>query len=188
TNKVNTANDQASTTSTPVSTASTQDNTTNLSDATIYAFLANQPNGTGKKITINGSDTASYDKSKIECFNCHKMGYFAWECRGPRNQYNRNKNQDSSRRTINVKETSSKAMVAIDGAGYEPKTNKSVSEDTSNEVRESPDASFVEELVLNDKLEKKIVFPIVAKLNFVRPQQQEKPVRKPVKYAEMYRS
>ncbi|GJY67034.1 hypothetical protein Tco_0469272 [Tanacetum coccineum] len=46
--------------------------------------------------------------------------------------------------------------------GYGPKTSKSVSKDTSNEVRESHDASL--------------------------PQQQEKPVRKPVKYAEMYRS
>ncbi|GKD80343.1 hypothetical protein Tco_1342964 [Tanacetum coccineum] len=45
TNEVNTANDQASTNSTSVSTASTPDNTTNLSDATVYAFLANQPNG-----------------------------------------------------------------------------------------------------------------------------------------------
>ncbi|GJR56094.1 putative ribonuclease H-like domain-containing protein [Tanacetum coccineum] len=52
----------------------------------------------------------------------------------------------------------------------------------------SPDASLVKELVSNDKLEKKIVFPTVAKINFVRPQQQEKPVRRPVKYAEMYRS
>ncbi|GJZ50802.1 hypothetical protein Tco_0605317 [Tanacetum coccineum] len=72
--------------------------------------------------------------------------------------------------------------------GYEPKTSKSVSEDTSNKVRESPNASLVEELVSNDKLEKKIVFSTVAKINFDRPQQQEKPVRKPVKYAEMYMS
>ncbi|GKA63948.1 hypothetical protein Tco_0763554 [Tanacetum coccineum] len=72
--------------------------------------------------------------------------------------------------------------------GYGPKTSKSVSENTSNEVRESPNASLVEELVSNDKLEKKTVFPTVAKINFVRPQQQEKPVGKPVKYAEMYRS
>ncbi|GKA55400.1 hypothetical protein Tco_0754349, partial [Tanacetum coccineum] len=45
---------------------------------------------TGRKITINGSDTAGYDK-----------------------------NQDSSRRTINVEETSSKAMVSIDGSGFD---------------------------------------------------------------------
>ncbi|GJS67036.1 hypothetical protein Tco_0681600 [Tanacetum coccineum] len=70
--------------------------------------------------------------------------------------------------------------------GYGPNISKIVSEDTSNEVRESPDALLVEELVSNDKLEKKTVFPTVAKINFVRPQQQENPVRKPVKYAEMY--
>ncbi|GKD69522.1 ribonuclease H-like domain-containing protein [Tanacetum coccineum] len=74
---------------------------------------------TGRKITINGSDTAGYDKSKVECFNCHKMGYYARECRGPRNQDSRNKNQDSSRRTVNVEEISSKAMVVINGASFD---------------------------------------------------------------------
>nr|GFA36002.1 ribonuclease H-like domain-containing protein [Tanacetum cinerariifolium] len=107
-----------------IDTANTHDNTANLSDATVYAFQANQPNGsqlvhedleqiyeddlkemdlkwqlallsmsarryfqkTSKKITINGSDTTGYDKTKVECFNCHKMGHFA--------------------------------MVAIDGAGF----------------------------------------------------------------------
>ncbi|GJT08082.1 zinc finger BED domain-containing protein RICESLEEPER 2-like protein [Tanacetum coccineum] len=74
---------------------------------------------TGRKITINGSDTARYDKSKVECFNYHKLGHFTRECRGPRNQDNRSRNQDSSRRTINVEEISSKAMLAIDGAGFD---------------------------------------------------------------------
>ncbi|GJT95017.1 putative ribonuclease H-like domain-containing protein [Tanacetum coccineum] len=50
--------------------------------------------------------------------------------------------------------------------GYGPKTSKSVSEDISNEVRESPDALLVEELVSDDKLEKKTVFPTDAKMEF----------------------
>ncbi|GKE51695.1 hypothetical protein Tco_1486851 [Tanacetum coccineum] len=51
--------------------------------------------------------------------------------------------------------------------GYGPKTSKNVNEDTSNEVRKSPDAPMVEKLVSDDKLEKKIVFPTVAKIEFV---------------------
>ncbi|GJU07784.1 hypothetical protein Tco_1124214 [Tanacetum coccineum] len=47
------------------------------------------------------------------------MGHFARERRGLRNQNSKNRNQDSSRRTVNVEETSSKAMVAIDGAGFD---------------------------------------------------------------------
>ncbi|GJS11437.1 hypothetical protein Tco_0368233 [Tanacetum coccineum] len=192
---VSTANTQVSPANTQVSPASTQ-----VSTASTQKI--------GRKITINRSDTAGYDKSKVEFFNYHKMGHFARECRGPRNQDSKNRNQDSSRRTVNVKEPSSKAMVAIDGPGFDwsymaddevptnmaliafsdsepefkgygPKPSKSVSEDISNEVRESLDAPLVEELVLDDKLEKKNVSPTVAKIEFVRLKQQEKPVRKP---------
>ncbi|GJV44061.1 putative ribonuclease H-like domain-containing protein [Tanacetum coccineum] len=50
--------------------------------------------------------------------------------------------------------------------GYGPKTSNNVSEDTSNEVRESPDAPLVEELVSDNKLEKKTAFPTFAKIDF----------------------
>ncbi|GJR09015.1 ribonuclease H-like domain-containing protein [Tanacetum coccineum] len=123
TNEANTTY-EVNTANTKDSTASTQVSTTNLSDTTVYAFLASQPNRkffqkTGRKITINRSDTTGYDKSKVECFNCHKLGHFAREWREPRNQDSRNWNQDSSKRTIKVEDTSSKAMLAIDGAGFD---------------------------------------------------------------------
>ncbi|GKE75153.1 ribonuclease H-like domain-containing protein, partial [Tanacetum coccineum] len=56
-------------------------------------FLKN----TGRKLTINGNETIGFDKSKVECYNCHKRGHFARECRALRNQDS--KNREISRRS-----------------------------------------------------------------------------------------
>nr|GEW98628.1 hypothetical protein [Tanacetum cinerariifolium] len=72
---------------------------------------------TRKKISIQGSDVAGFDKSKVECFNCHKMGHFAKECRAPKSQEIGRK--ESFRQGSKAKEKSSKALMAIDGVGWE---------------------------------------------------------------------
>ncbi|GKC87642.1 ribonuclease H-like domain-containing protein, partial [Tanacetum coccineum] len=45
---------------------------------------------TDRKLDVNGQ-RVGFDRSKVECYNCHKNSHFARECRAPRNQENRGK-------------------------------------------------------------------------------------------------
>ncbi|GJR30786.1 hypothetical protein Tco_1107018 [Tanacetum coccineum] len=95
-------------------TASSIDNTARLSDATIYAFLANQPNGS----QIVHEDLEQIHEDDLEEMDL-KCQLALLKCKNHRSQENRSRNQDSSRRTVNVEESYSKVMIAIDGAGFD---------------------------------------------------------------------
>ncbi|GJT11595.1 putative ribonuclease H-like domain-containing protein [Tanacetum coccineum] len=253
--QVSPASTQVSTASTQVSTASTQVSTANLSDATVYAFLANQPNGSQLvhedlkqiheddleemdlkwQLALLSMRTRRFFRKLVE--RSLSMGVTQLDMTSPRWSVSTATRWDTfqgSAEDLGTKIAGTGIKTALEGLfetlktqlddlriefnkskfnlatykrglasveeqlifykknepefeGYGPKTSKSVSEDIYNEVREYTDAPLVEELVSNDKLKKKSVFPTVAKIEFVRPKQQEKPVRKPVKYTEMYR-
>nr|GFB80241.1 hypothetical protein [Tanacetum cinerariifolium] len=68
---------------------------------------------TGRKLTVKGNETIGFDKSNVECYNCHKRRHFTRECRAPRTQDNKHK--DNSRRSVPVETTTSKALVSCDG-------------------------------------------------------------------------
>nr|GEV90306.1 hypothetical protein [Tanacetum cinerariifolium] len=105
-------------------------------------FLKN----TGRKLTIKGNETIGFDKSKVECYNCHKRRHFARECKAPRNQDNKNK--ESSRSSVSVEISTSTALVSCDGlSGY----------DWSDQVEEGPNYALIAFSSLNSDLECHIV-------------------------------
>ncbi|GJX61809.1 putative ribonuclease H-like domain-containing protein [Tanacetum coccineum] len=84
---------------------------------------------TGRKLIFNGKEPVGFDKTKVECFNCHRRGHFARECRATRNQGNMNgdagyRSRDNTRRTVPVETSDAlvvqdNALIVQDGLGYD---------------------------------------------------------------------
>nr|GEX42139.1 hypothetical protein [Tanacetum cinerariifolium] len=73
---------------------------------------------TGRKLDLNGKETIGFGRIKVKCYNCHRRGYFARECREPRNQGNRYK--DAPTRNAPVDTSTTNALVIQDGiCGYD---------------------------------------------------------------------
>nr|GFA22165.1 hypothetical protein [Tanacetum cinerariifolium] len=114
--KNNSGNEEVNTASIPTASTYVSPASANIGAASISQDTAFWKK-TGKKISIQGTDVAGFDKSKVECFNCHNMGYFARECRAPRSQ-DRGR-RDNYRQGSNVEEQVSKALMAIDRVGWD---------------------------------------------------------------------
>ncbi|GKA07782.1 putative ribonuclease H-like domain-containing protein [Tanacetum coccineum] len=80
---------------------------------------------TGRKLQFDAKEPVGFDKTKVECYSCHKTGHFARECRSKGNQdgrrrdawNTRNKEKDNGRRS--GKQEDSKALVTLDGEGVD---------------------------------------------------------------------
>nr|GEV99488.1 hypothetical protein [Tanacetum cinerariifolium] len=115
-----------------------------------------------------------FDKSNVECYNCHKRGHFARECRALRNQDNKHK--ESSRR----KEGPHYALMAFtssssDSKHVAEKCEAKSSEEETKAVRKNDDAPIIEEWV-SDNEEENVTQPRIEMktvrtptLSFMRP-------------------
>ncbi|GJW94612.1 ribonuclease H-like domain-containing protein [Tanacetum coccineum] len=87
---------------------------------------------TGRKLQFDAKEPVGFDKTKVECYNCHKTGHFARECRTKGNQDSRRRdawnsgNKDGRRSS---KQEDSKALVTIDEDGVDWTSHSEEEED-----------------------------------------------------------
>nr|GEV18578.1 hypothetical protein [Tanacetum cinerariifolium] len=66
---------------------------------------------TGRNLGANGPTSMGFDMSKVECYNYHRKGNFARECRSPKDT-RRNVTAEPQRRNVPVETSTSNALVS----------------------------------------------------------------------------
>ncbi|GJX00073.1 putative ribonuclease H-like domain-containing protein [Tanacetum coccineum] len=75
---------------------------------------------TGRNLDFKGKQPVTFDKSKVKCYNCHRKGHFAKECKSGRNQGKRSYG-DNGKRNATTNDIIHKhySSVSSDNEGYE---------------------------------------------------------------------
>ncbi|GJW14305.1 ribonuclease H-like domain-containing protein [Tanacetum coccineum] len=118
---------------------------------------------TGRKLQFDAKEPVGFDKTKVECFKCHKTGHFARECRTKEenrrrdgwNTGNREGRRTSNRdESITGKKEESRALVTVDGECVDWTTH---SEDNDNYAfmannSTGSDTQYESIVIMNDEI------------------------------------
>nr|GFB64030.1 hypothetical protein [Tanacetum cinerariifolium] len=101
----------------------------------------------GRKLIVNGNETIGFDKSNVECYNCHKRIHFARECRAPRKQDNKHK--ETLRKRVPVETYASIDLVSCDDEFVNKPVAENVKakscEEVAKAVRKNNNALIIKE-------------------------------------------
>nr|GEV02574.1 hypothetical protein [Tanacetum cinerariifolium] len=155
---------------------------------------------TGKKISIQGTNVAGFDKSKVEYFNCHKIGHFARIERLTNELEDLKKEKEGLDSKLIGFQSASKDLDTLLGSQRSDKNKEDDTitdysrpspsiESNSSDLQDS-DSSIFENRASSESVMSKpmIKFVKAADSPTVIKTNKDETIRKPsVKYAEMYR-